>query len=310
MTDSAVAIAPSGAALAEQVVIKGDLSKLSEVDRMSYYSAVCDSLGLNPLTRPFEYINLNGKLTLYATRAAADQLRATRGITITGLVPQQIGDLYVVTATGRDRQGREDSSTGAVTIAGLRGEALANAMMKAETKAKRRLTLSLAGLGWTDETEVDSIPDAQRVTVPALTLAEKAAQQRAQIEAQAGGSAVIGTEPNAVPDPQSQTGTTACGAPSPKNEPCELATGHTGDHRRGVKSWRTPLEHGRADQAAEPVAVEGSDGAVPASSDNLVDAARTAFGDDIAEGEFRADAIPADVQAGLDLLPANHMKGR
>ncbi len=181
MTD--LALAPSnGAALAEQVVIKGDLSKLTETDRMSYYSAVCTSLGLNPLTRPFEYISLNGKLTLYATRAAGDQLRAIRGITITNLDPRQIGDLFVVTATGRDRTGREDASTGAVSTAGLRGEALANAMMKAETKAKRRLTLSLAGLGWTDETEVDAIPGAERVETPTLSLAERAAQARAAIE--------------------------------------------------------------------------------------------------------------------------------
>ena len=43
---------------------------------------------------------------------------------------------------------------GAVNINGLKGEALANAMMKAETKAKRRATLSLCGLGLMDELEV------------------------------------------------------------------------------------------------------------------------------------------------------------
>lgn len=182
MTEMAVATVPqNGAALAEQVVVKGNLAGLSEQERMTYYSAVCDSLGLNPLTRPFEYITLNGKLTLYATRAATDQLRAIKGITITSLDPRQIGDLFVVVATGRDRTGREDSSTGAVGVAGLRGEALANAMMKAETKAKRRLTLSLAGLGMTDETEVDSIPDAVRVETPHLSLAERAAAKAAEV---------------------------------------------------------------------------------------------------------------------------------
>jgi putative phage-type endonuclease len=104
-----------------------------------------------------------------------------KGITITSLDPRQVGDLFVVVATGRDRSGREDSSTGAVSTAGLRGEALANAMMKAETKAKRRLTLSLAGLGMTDETEVDSIPGAVIPEPPAvLSLAEKAAAKAAE----------------------------------------------------------------------------------------------------------------------------------
>src|SRR5690606_13039724 len=72
---------------------------------------------------------------------------------------------YVVRVYGRDKTGREDVATGAVSIAGLKGDALANAVMKAETKAKRRLTLSLAGLGWLDESEVDSIPDARHVRV-------------------------------------------------------------------------------------------------------------------------------------------------
>ena len=37
--------------------------------------------------------------------------------------------------------------------------------MKAETKAKRRATLSLCGLGLLDESEVDSIPSSRRVAV-------------------------------------------------------------------------------------------------------------------------------------------------
>jgi len=47
----------------------------------------------------------------------------------------------------------------------LQGESLANALMKAETKAKRRVTLSICGLGMLDETEIGSIPTAGNVTV-------------------------------------------------------------------------------------------------------------------------------------------------
>lgn len=165
----------------ERALVEGDLSGLTAEQRAVYYSRVCESLGLNPLTRPFQYLRLNGKLTLYATRDAADQLRRVRGITITGLEVQRIDDLYVVVASGRDSSGREDRATGAVAIAGLRGEALANAMMRAETKAKRRLTLSLAGLGWSDETEIASIPDAEPVPTPSL--AERVAQRVEAISA-------------------------------------------------------------------------------------------------------------------------------
>ena len=66
----------------ESVLISGDLSKLSPTDRMDYYQAVCASLGLNPLTKPFDYIQLNGKLQLYALKAATDQLREKHNISI------------------------------------------------------------------------------------------------------------------------------------------------------------------------------------------------------------------------------------
>jgi len=200
VTESALTTTPTGAAIAEQVIIKGDLAKLTEAERMSYYSELCRSLGLNPLTRPFEYIVLNGKLTLYPTRGAGDQLRSVRGITITGLTPSQVGDLLIVVASGRDRTGREDSSTGVVSSAGLKGEALANAMMKAETKAKRRLTLSLAGLGWPDESEVVDIPSAQPAG-PHLSLAERAAEKAAAVQAVERVEAVIIDLPAAEPIP-------------------------------------------------------------------------------------------------------------
>ena len=67
----------------EDVLIRGDLSKLTEAQRTEYYMRVCHSLGLNPLTKPFDYLTLSGKLVLYAKRDAADQLRKINGISIT-----------------------------------------------------------------------------------------------------------------------------------------------------------------------------------------------------------------------------------
>jgi hypothetical protein len=145
----------------EQVVIAGDLSALTAAQRLAYYRAVCQSLGLNPLSKPFEYLHLNGKLRLYALRDCADQLRRLHGISIVITSRERLGELYLVTARATDRQGRTDESLGAVALGSLKGDALANALMKTETKAKRRVTLSLAGLGWLDETEVASIPGAR-----------------------------------------------------------------------------------------------------------------------------------------------------
>lgn len=147
----------------EAVLMKGDLSQLSKEERVAYYRAVCESVGLNPLTQPFQYLSLQGKLTLYARKDATEQLRRIHGISVEKLETRldAAAGVYIVTATGRDREGRTDASTGAVPISGLKGEALSNALMKAETKAKRRLTLSLAGLGWLDESEIEAIPRAR-----------------------------------------------------------------------------------------------------------------------------------------------------
>lgn len=147
----------------EQVIIKGDLSKLTPQERTSYYMKVCDSIGLNPLTKPFEYINLNGKLQLYALKACTEQLRGIHGVSVTDLAETMHEGVFIVTAKVVNKEGRTDAAKGAVPLAGLKGEALANAMMKAETKAKRRATLSLCGLGWLDESEIESIPGAQVV---------------------------------------------------------------------------------------------------------------------------------------------------
>lgn len=150
----------------EQVVIGGDLSKLSSADRLTYYRQVCESLGINPLTKPFQYIHLNGKLTLYASRDATDQLRKRDKISIEIVgAPILVNGVYIVTAKATTPDGRSDTEIGAVTVENLKGDALANAMMKAMTKAKRRVTLSIVGLGWLDETEIETIPDARPLTV-------------------------------------------------------------------------------------------------------------------------------------------------
>lgn len=158
-----------GAAIVEQVVVQGDLAKLNAQQRVTYYRQVCESLGLNPYTRPFDYIVLNGKLTLYAKRDATDQLRKLHRVSVAITGRDHMDDLYAVTARATMPDGRTDESIGAVAISSLKGDARANAVMKAETKAKRRVTLSIVGLGWLDETEIETIPDAKPVDVDADT---------------------------------------------------------------------------------------------------------------------------------------------
>jgi hypothetical protein len=149
----------------ESVIAKGDLARLTPEERTRYYVEVCKSVGLNPFTRPLEYITLSGKLTLYARREAADQLRQIHGISIEIISQKVDGDLLIVHAKARDKSGRTDEDFGAVNVGGLRGEARANGMLKAITKAKRRVTLSIAGLGFLDETEIEDIPAREKEPV-------------------------------------------------------------------------------------------------------------------------------------------------
>ena len=129
-------------AMVEKVVVQGDLSVLTPSERLAYYKQVCESVGLNPMTKPFEYIRLNNKLTLYAKRDATDQLRSLRGISIEITSREKVDDLYIVTARATEKStGRTDESVGAVNLGSRKGEADANAIMKDETKSKRRGTL-------------------------------------------------------------------------------------------------------------------------------------------------------------------------
>jgi hypothetical protein len=142
----------------ERALLLGDLSKLSEDQRAKLYGTVCASVGLNPFTRPFDYIVLNGKLTLYAKKDATEQLRAIHNVSLKIVNREKVDDVYIVTAQAEKQDGRVDESTGATSITNLKGDALCNAIMKAETKAKRRVTLSICGLGMLDETEIETIP--------------------------------------------------------------------------------------------------------------------------------------------------------
>lgn len=151
----------------ERVVAMGDLSRLSSEDRVAYYLARCEAAGLDPRTQPFQYLQLQGKLTLYASKTATDQLIAIHKLTVEILDRRHDHDLGVFEVHCRVKfpDGHHVEDFAALSVASLRGDALCNALMKTITKAKRRTVLSACGLGMLDETEVETIPGAS--TIPA-----------------------------------------------------------------------------------------------------------------------------------------------
>lgn len=150
-------------ALLEKVMTTNDLSGLTTVEKIVHIRNICDSLGLNHLTCPIKLMKFNGKEIPYVTKDATEQLRKNHHVSITKIENQITNGVYIVTAHATTPDGRTDASTGAITIEGLKGDNLCNALLKAETKAKRRVTLSICGLGFIDESETDSMIPHQKI---------------------------------------------------------------------------------------------------------------------------------------------------
>jgi hypothetical protein len=179
-------INPSAGEIVESVIVKGDLAKLSPQERASYYESVCRSVGLNPFTQPFGYIQLGGKLVLYAKKDATDQLRRIHGVSIEVISQGLTNDIYNVHVRATTKEGRTDEDFGVVSLPeAIKGEIRANLVMKGITKAKRRVTLSICGLGWLDESEIEDIPvnDKREIAVdPATGEIEQSFAEPAQPE--------------------------------------------------------------------------------------------------------------------------------
>gem|GEM_PF-1166390 len=162
--------------LEKVLLARGDYYVLDDTEKKALYLEMCQSLGLNPTSFPFEYIEFDGKLKLYAKKDATDQLRKIHGISISIAVGERVADCYLITAKATDKEGRTDESVGVVSMKDenphskkygeyLTGTDLANAIMKAETKAKRRVTLSICGLGILDEVELETMQSARIVGI-------------------------------------------------------------------------------------------------------------------------------------------------
>jgi len=196
-TNTAVAASineSQAAALFETLVVNGDLSAMSQEQRIQYYKLVCERVGLDPYQKPFDLIKLSGKLTLYANKTCTAQLTSIRGLRVAIVAREVIGDQYVVTARCETPTGSYSEDIGAVTIGGMRGDAASNAMKKAATQAKRRAILSACGLGILDEEEVTQVQGAERIELPPIKPATTPEQDEAISEWLAAIDAATGAE--------------------------------------------------------------------------------------------------------------------
>lgn len=158
--EKGMTISNDAAKVVESLVLRGDLSGLDPAQRARHYVRVCESLGLNPDAQPFAYLRLNGKEILYPTRGATDQLAAIHRITREIIDGPKVIDLagtklVLCVAKASHPNGRTETSVATVPMMDPQ-----NVLMKAETKAKRRATLSILGLALLDEMELETIPAA------------------------------------------------------------------------------------------------------------------------------------------------------
>jgi len=173
-------------------LLQGDISGLSVDEKVKYYGQLCLSLGLNPATKPFQIIVFkDNKESLYALKDATDQLRKIHGVSVVESLQELKEEICIVRIRVQDSSGKFDVATGVVPLVEpiyeykngkrvatdkvrkLNALELANAIMKAETKAKRRATLSICGLGMLDESELDTIPEYKTKDIQGVIIENK-----------------------------------------------------------------------------------------------------------------------------------------
>jgi hypothetical protein len=142
----------AAAALAH-VLGTGDLYQLTNAQRVAHYLNLCRSVGLSPLSRPYQWIAFKESedtpavLTLYFKPTAAAQALRNNHISVHFPRREIVGELFVVEAHGTAPDGREGVGTKYVPLTGkfgrLKDRRLANALMSAETGALRRLALNM-----------------------------------------------------------------------------------------------------------------------------------------------------------------------
>lgn len=135
------------------------LDNLTDEQKTEYKINACEFFGIPAELNLLEFMRLDSgdsgtHLVLYAKKGATDMLRESRGISVDE-IKETLGDGFIMfTAKGHDKTGRTDVAVGAADTKGRSGKALSDAIMTAQTRASRRLTLQFVGGGLLDESEV------------------------------------------------------------------------------------------------------------------------------------------------------------
>lgn len=158
--------------IVSSIILNNDLSVLSKEQRVQYVGYRCQKAGLDVAGSPFNLIpNKEGKLFLYANKEAAAQLNQLRSLSPVVSKEEFLMDntIYKVTykVTENGRATEDCGAVGLVKIKKMNGQPdeirklspdeVADAIMKAHTKAKRRAILTHCGIGTNDLDDTPAI---------------------------------------------------------------------------------------------------------------------------------------------------------
>jgi hypothetical protein len=129
-----------------KMAVEGDLSKLTIPEKLGVYVQRCVRMGIDPSTKPFDIIKQTGKEVLYANSVCAAELRKIHNVTLGHPKTSTIEpNMICVSIEATLPNGRKDADMGVIEF-GKGGLSRGDAVMKAITKAKRRVTFSILGM--------------------------------------------------------------------------------------------------------------------------------------------------------------------
>lgn len=143
----------------------GNVAQMSEVEKDYVLARLCEKYGLDPILRPFDLISFQGGQKFYMTASATNQLANAKGLSrqVLNLTIDDTRMIARCTVEVKDPNGRSEVANGFIAVSKfqqppkgdtsgipkkvpLDGDDLANALLKLETKTKRRATLSFFGV--------------------------------------------------------------------------------------------------------------------------------------------------------------------
>lgn len=153
-----------------KIILKGDWKDLTPAQRVEGYIALCRSLGLNPLTKPFDLLEMRDRTTLYLNSAGGAQLGALHKASyhITRVETEPVADtVMLVRAYVKVRlpDGRENEDVGIKTCNPKDVNDYIRAYKSAITNGRLRAIKGLIGLNVVVEGDEEEIPEARVVSV-------------------------------------------------------------------------------------------------------------------------------------------------